>query len=252
MTEAYSSILFEQGEKKRQFFFRPKSSDENVINDIFVKRKYDMFGRSKRAAELLVHAQSKLRSTSSKPLIVDAGANIGASSIFLGATIPDTFVVAIEPDAGNYRLLKQNTEGLDIEPIHAAVSSVAGRMSVFDPGRGHWGYRTQPVKDDAPGSVVCITINDLYSRYRQTYFPFIAKIDIEGGEADLFATNTEWVERTPLLIVELHDWLLPQTANSRSFLRCVSQLNRDFVYIGEDVYSISNDLDGIGVDPHSS
>jgi len=241
MTEAYSSIPIERGGTKRQFYFRAKSSDENVIDAIFVKRQYDMFAGLPRVRELLTHIHNIQQSTGRNPLIVDAGANIGASSISLSGSAPGAVVVAIEPDAGNYRLLRQNTEGLNIEPIHAAISSNAGRMRIIDPGQGHWGYRTQPTKNNTPDSVVCITINDLYKRYRQTCFPFITKIDIEGGEADLFSDNTEWVELTPILIIELHDWLLPKSGNSRSFLRCISGLNRDFLFFGENVYSISND-----------
>jgi hypothetical protein len=62
-------------------------------------------------------------------------------------------------------------------------------------------------------------------------------------EAELFAANTGWVARTPLLIVELHDWLLPKAGTARTFLRCISQLDRDFVHIGENIFSIANDLD---------
>ncbi len=120
-------------------------------------------------------------------------------------------------------------------------------MRVVDPGQGYWGYRTQPTKENTQDSVVCITINDLYKRYRPTCFPFIVKIDIEGGEADLFSGNTEWVERTPILIIELHDWLIPKSLSSRPFLRCISRLNRDFLYLGEDVYSISNDAESVMV-----
>ena len=45
------------------------------------------------------------------------------------------------------------------------------------------------------------------------------------------------------MIIELHDWLLPSQGNSLPFLQCVSRLDRDFVYIGEHVYSIANDLE---------
>lgn len=70
----------------------------------------------------------------------------------------------------------------------------------------------------------------------------MVKIDIEGGESDLFSANTEWVAKTPLIIIELHDWLLTGTANSRTFLQCIAGHNRDFVHIGENVFSIDNDL----------
>ena len=85
-------------------------------------------------------------------------------------------------------------------------------------------------------------MNDIYQRFSARCFPFIVKVDIEGGEEDLFSGSTEWVSVTPVLIVELHDWLLTKSASSRKFLQCISQLDRDFVYIGEDVFSISNTI----------
>jgi hypothetical protein len=49
--------------------------------------------------------------------------------------------------------------------------------------------------------VPCLNINDIYQRFSARCFPFIAKIDIEGGEEDLFSGSTEWVSVTPVLIV---------------------------------------------------
>ena len=63
----------------------------------------------------------------------------------------------------------------------------------------------------------------------------MAKIDIEGAEQDLFSDNIEWITLTPLLIVELHDWLLPKGRTSRPFLECISKLDRDFVSIAQDI-----------------
>lgn len=90
-----------------------------------------------------------------------------------------------------------------------------------------------------------MTINDVYRALAAQAFPFLVKVDIEGAEGDLFSGNTEWVARTPLVIVELHDWLLPKQRTSQPFLQCIAQLDRDFVYIGEDVYSIANNLDAL-------
>jgi hypothetical protein len=60
--------------------------------------------------------------------------------------------------------------------------------------------------------------------------------------ADATACNTGWVAGTPLIVTELHDWLFPRQGTALPFLRCVSALDRDFVYSGEDVFSIANDL----------
>jgi len=70
--------------------------------------------------------------------------------------------------------------------------------------------------------------------------PFIIKIDIEGFERELFAANTGWIDRFYLMAVELHDWMLPSQANSCAFLRAVSHFDRDFLFRGENVFSIAN------------
>jgi len=118
---------------------------------------------------------------------------------------------------------------------------------VFDPGEGHWGYRTRQVAEDEnlADAVPRVTINDIFNSHSGQHFPYIVKVDIEGAESDLFSGNTEWVARTPLVIVELHDWLLPKSGTSRSFLECISKLDRDFVQQHEDIFSIANDLDSI-------
>jgi FkbM family methyltransferase len=232
------------GGAPRKFWFRPGTTDEIVMNEIFAARQYGL-GRLKRAGELKQFVERQ-NATNKAPLVVDAGANIGTTSVFYALAIPNAQVVAIEPDASNFGLLQRNVEGLNVEAIHGAVSSTSGLARVIDPGIGHWGYRTESVgsNNDAAISTTVprLTINDIYQKFSARCFPFIAKIDIEGGEEDLFSCSTEWVSATPVLIVELHDWLLTKSASSRRFLECISRLDRDFVYIGEDIFSISNTI----------
>jgi hypothetical protein len=71
---------------------------------------------------------------------------------------------------------------------------------------------------------------------------FILKIDIEGAESDLFSRHTEELDRFPLVIIELHDWLLPRESNSCNFLKWYVEKGRDFVHFGENVFSISNTI----------
>ena len=117
------------------------------------------------------------------------------------------------------------------------MSAREGRAKLSDPGEGHWDFRTEAAAD---GEIQCVTINDILRQNAATHFPFIVKIDIEGGEAELFSGSTEWVGQTPILIVELHDWLLPKRGISQPFLKSIAPLDRDLTHIGEDIYSISN------------
>lgn len=240
---SYSAYPLQVSGAARLMYYRNKTTDEPIIDQIIKGRQYDL-RRLRRMPELAAFLDRRQSTTGKRPLVVDAGANIGASPVFFVDHIPGAKVVAIEPHADNFSLLKRNVEGLDVEPLHAAIASTRGRARVVDPGEGHWGYRTENLNGDmaARGTVARLTVGGIYQKHSDMCFPFLVKIDIEGGEGDLFSANTEWVAQTPILIVELHDWLLTRSGNSRSFLQCVSKLDRDFVYIGEDIYSIANDL----------
>ena len=88
-----------------------------------------------------------------------------------------------------------------------------------------------------------MTVPEILAQYPSPagYRPFIVKIDIEGFESDLFAENTDWVNDFPVLIIEMHDWLFPGQRTSSNFLKTIARLDRDFVYLGENVFSIRND-----------
>jgi FkbM family methyltransferase len=229
------------GDAQRPFHYRKGSSDEGVIAQVLKNSDYN-FGRLRRGPELS-ELYRRLTGSGQVPLIVDAGANIGASAVYFHYSFPAARLVAIEPERGNFDLLSANTAGLPVECVQAALTSSAGTVGVTDPGQGHWGYRTMAASntEKAVHSVASVTLNDIYANHANTV-PFIAKIDIEGGESDLFAANTEWVDRTPIIIIELHDWLMPGLANSRAFLQCIAGRNRDFVYVGENIFSIDNAL----------
>ena len=233
---------------KRKIWLRPKTSDEHVLKDVFVT---DMYGPNflRRADELLDYFNRRVADGQS-PLVVDAGTNIGATALYFNALFGAPRIVAVESSAENFKLLELNTDGRDIRCVNAAVSSQNGLAQVIDAAEGqYWAYGTAPVGDDAvatPGKrlevVPRITMNEIYAAEAGGSFPLLAKIDIEGGEADLFSANTEWVDKTPLIIIELHDWMLPRSGTSHAFLRCIAALDRDFVVKGDNVFSIANRL----------
>ena len=217
----------------RRFYHRGSRADLGVLAQIFKNKDYSLH-RLKRGAEL-----HRLGSTLSKPLIIDGGANIGASVCWFAFNFPNSRIVAFEPDPANFDLLRRNTEGLNVELHQAALGAHDGRVRLDDPGEGEWGYRTHSSED---GDVPLVSMARIVAEKAAAgYCGFIAKIDIEGGEADLFTPPTDWVDLFPLMIVELHDWLLPGQGTSRGFLQCVAARDRDFVHLGENVFSIRND-----------
>jgi hypothetical protein len=64
---------------------------------------------------------------------------------------------------------------------------------------------------------------------------FIAKIDIEGFEGDLFSDNIGWLKDVYAVYIEPHDWLLPGKATSRNFQRAMGDLDFEIYISGENL-----------------
>jgi FkbM family methyltransferase len=236
-------IKFRLGDQERIFYVRPHSSDEVIIRQIFTDRVLDL-SNFKRSGDL-ENFLRVARTAGKRPLIIDGGANIGAASVYFSAQCRDAFVVAVEPEASNFQLLVENTRGLAVLPLPCGLAATPQRVRVIDVGYGFLGFRTRLVTEAGEDDVSCVTINEIFASHQEDCFPFLVKIDIEGAEKELFQQHTEWMAKTPVIIVELHDWMLPGQRVALPFLRSLCQLDRDFISMGENVLSIANHLDDL-------
>lgn len=213
--------------------------DSLTADQIFTYHDYDLkfLARYQEIDDLY---QSLLRSGKT-PLIIDCGANIGLSALYFKRQFGKAKLVALEPQQDNFDLLKRNCSKInEIEFLQAAVGSDNGTAVFEDINCDSNAFRTV-WSEDKDGAVSVIPISALINDCAE-YIPFLIKIDIEGFEEDLFSRNTSWVGEFPMMIVETHDWMLPRRGVSRNLLGVLSRENRDFVFSGENIFSISNDL----------
>ncbi|UPJ51749.1 FkbM family methyltransferase [Bradyrhizobium sp. 200] len=231
-------ILFD---RNRKSFIRVEilsRNDSSVLWQIYLLECYGI-GQLSRGSELMKFYKSIVEADKI-PLIVDCGGNIGLATRYYSENFEEAKIICIEPDGANIRRAKKNNYSKNIDFLQSAVASEAGFGNIVDPGFGNDAYRFSRSSD---GTIKIVSVNDLLKTYdAKTYTPFIIKIDIEGFEEELFSKNTEWIDKFPLLIIELHDWMLPKNGNSRNFLRSIAPLNRDFVYHGENIFSVSNGI----------
>jgi FkbM family methyltransferase len=211
--------------------------NSRVLAAIFLNDDYD-FGKFDRCADVESFYR-KVVAGGRTPLIVDCGANVGMATRYFTETYPLARVVAVEPDADNLAWARANNPGGGVEFLEAGIGSSDTRGEITNPGRENWILQVA-VKE--AGALEIISMNSVLAREPEASVPFIAKIDIEGFERNLFSEHTEWVDRFPVLVIELHDWMFPRTANARNFLAVISTLDRDFVFHGENVFSFSNHL----------
>ncbi|MBV8538835.1 MAG: FkbM family methyltransferase [Alphaproteobacteria bacterium] len=221
----------------RRMTFRIRDeSDYCTLENTFLEENYRLL-RLARAPEI-ASAYERILARGQAPLIVDCGANIGLTAAYFSAKFPRAKIIAIEPNEANLRLARLNCPSPQVEFVQAGIASECKKGRIVDPGRGNDAFRVDP---DPLGSLDLISVDSLLERQDGAEVrPFIIKIDIEGFEHELFSQNTAWIERFPLLIIELHDWLLPKRGTSANFLRAIAALDRDFVYIAENVFSLSN------------
>lgn len=173
------------------------------------------------------------------PLIIDCGANCGFSSAYLALKYPAAGIVAVEPEADIVAALKRNTAGHKVDVVQGAIASAAKNISLVNASADSNSFQT---REDSQGGIRAYSVDDLLSRHdRATHVPLMMKIDIEGFEDDLFASNTEWIDQFPVITIELHDWMLPGQCNSKNFLKAIAGRNRDFIFYHEHVYSIRVD-----------
>ena len=208
-----------------------------MINKIFQQKVYALDGWAHK--ELLENYYLK-NFQNSKLLIIDAGANMGASSLYFSDVWEDAFVASIEPEKYNFALLKLNTVGKSILPLEGAIGSEIGTMYLTDPGHGDVGFR---VASSGEYEVSVYTIEKVMEIGRSKgATPFICKIDIEGGESELFSKNVDWMNEFALIIIELHDWMQPMQGSSDAFLKAISKLNFELLHKGENIFFFNKNL----------
>jgi FkbM family methyltransferase len=146
-------------------------------------------------------------------IIVDAGANTGLSSLYFAVTYPDAMILAIEPEAENFHLLKHNCAGIDrVKPLRGALWSSQGEVSVtesFDGGA--WAFSVEREGKPSLDMVPSYSVPQLIKMTGANQIDLL-KLDIEGSEKNLFAGNTDWLDDVAVIVIELHDRLIPDCA----------------------------------------
>jgi FkbM family methyltransferase len=236
-------IAAREGTFRTTVMLRRRSSDVWTFSQVFADNEYNLrrLPRWDEICELYDH----ITTADKTPLILDLGANIGLASLYFTKNWPKARIIAVEPSEENYHVLCQNIAGhCNVQPIMAAIASEDGAVEIANPNAFEWAYRTVIASAESADTVSALSIQSLLqiAPSARGYCPYIAKIDIEGFEKDLFLKNTDWVTLFPVIIIELHDWLMPREGSSNNFLRTIAQHDRDFLFLGENVVSIANDL----------
>jgi len=231
-------LIFDK--KKLSFFFQKIRNNYDLLTvyEIFQEEFYnlDNFEQSK----FIKNYYEMILKNKKKPLIIDCGANIGSSSIYFRKIYKDSFIVSIEPELNNFSLLKNNFIDKNSEIINKAISC-DGKNYFLNYSNDPRGFKIE--KNSIFSQTESLTVDNILEKHNEKCLPFIIKIDIEGFEENLFSTNYNWLSNFPIIIIEIHDWLIPGKNNSKNFLKSLNEISggnckRDLIVSGENLISI--------------
>lgn len=205
-------------------FLRFNAADNTTFREIFFREEYAV----------------QLPSTLQPEVIIDAGANIGFTTLFFIRKYPGVKIVSLEPDAGNFEYLKKNTAQYpSIKPIQAALWDKNGFIEIIDKGYGERGFMVEERSTPSKPAVPSVTLTSLIQENKITSID-ILKIDIEGSEKEVFSKDSEkWIPITKCLIIELHDRM--KQGCSKAVFNALSPYNFECSIKGENLVFINKD-----------
>lgn len=182
----------------RQFALRTHSSDIEVFLQIIRDEEY---------AEAARH----MPRPSHPPRIVDAGANIGLTSLYLKTLFPDAVILALEPEPGNFEALKRTISINDLRSVVAIPKGLWTANVNLQPNRTFrdgeaWSFSLMAGAGSSSGNIPAVSLGALLDAHEWAHVDLL-KIDIEGGEAPLLRdpeTVRIIANRVSLLCMEVH------------------------------------------------
>lgn len=223
----------------RRVWLRAALADISIFQQVFVKKEYDISEAPQFDQIRIIYHDELARGR--RPVIVDCGAHIGLSVLWFSKMFPEAQIFAIEPNRENFTLLCRNTEGLtNVTLMHGGIWDTPGSLVIENAGAGMSAFRlTQTEVMSTAEMIPAFTIDDIL-RLAGHNRALLVKIDIEGGEAALFRSNTDWISHAGLIVIELHDWLYPWKCTSQNFFRQMSTFEFDYLTRGENTFCFSH------------
>jgi FkbM family methyltransferase len=169
--------------------------------------------------------------------IIDAGANIGLAAIYFTNIFPKATIIAIEPEVNNFHQLEKNTapyKGIYCE--NAAIWGKEETVAISNPGSPSAGFMVSPAIVLINGNPIpAVPISSLMNKYNWQEVD-IVKMDIEGAEKEVFANNNafEWLSKTKLLIIELHDNYVANC--SKTLFKALEPFEFEVFYHHENIF----------------
>jgi FkbM family methyltransferase len=149
---------------------------------------------------------------STKPVIIDVGANVGFFSLFMASQFPKAKIVAFEPLPGNFKHLQkqfQRNSNKDLTALNKAVTGSKGSIMLhYNPEVNFTALASMHTTFDSSNThqveVEAVSLPDIFSQYNLDQIDLL-KLDCEGAEYDiLYQCPTQYFGRIKQIAMETH------------------------------------------------
>jgi len=172
------------------------SSDFSVFLQVFYAEQYSLLAGICNFNQIQVST------------IVDLGANVGFTSIYLNRRFKTAKIIALEPDEENFKVLRTNTQYFkNIITKNAAIWSHQTKLSPSFDEESDWGKTFLENKDSKTKSIEAVTINHIVEEHQLQSID-ILKIDVEGAEKQIFESDLSFLKRVKVIAIEIHEHVI--------------------------------------------
>ena len=209
----------------RPIFARKNESDTVIFEQVFVAKEYQF--------EIPFDPN----------IIVDVGANAGYTALYFALQFPSARVLAVEPDRENFALLQENICAIPrVTCLNAGLWWRDGRLRFQNPDALKCILSLEELGPDRidDASVPAVTMPSVFDVLKTESID-ILKIDIEGGELELFSRGADaWLPRVRSIMIELHDARRPGCA--KAFYHALEPLDFEQFQRGDVLFIINKNF----------
>lgn len=209
-------------DKNYAFSIDEASSDSDVFQQIILEQEYQF------VTELISKNNIEVKT------IVDAGANVGYTAIYLSHFYKNAQLMALEPNENTFRRLKHNVELNKVPNIILHQKGLWGKNAYlkadnsFRDGQA-WSFRLEETTNESEKLFEVTSMNSLMELHQLVSIDFL-KIDVEGGEKEIFNSEADlsWLSAVKVIAIEIHDEF-----DCREDIETILKKQFDLSYSGE-------------------
>lgn len=197
------TCIFKKNREKKIILRKNPSSDLAVFNQVYGWLEYQKVVET--------YKNSFNYNPENEINIIDAGSNIGLTSLYFLDYFKQVNLISVEPEKENFKVLQANLQNLpkqcQTQQINGGIWSSDTFLKIVSDFRDQsdWSFRVEETNN--PNDIKAYSINSLLKSNNWNSID-ILKIDIEGSEKQIFDlqhSDVSFLSKTKCIAIEIHD-----------------------------------------------